>query len=368
MASLLYVLFVILQLKIQAKIHSPSRVVFCLIPPCYTHMAATTPPLSTSGIMSCTNAVTGTLSLTLATNMGLALDGQEVLTLDLLKTGRLSVCAYEALLRSLGYRLDLVAQNPQPDLRNLPHDGAGYELLLKNIPREIPLTEVSRDRVVKQFRALAMVRRHRYADPLTMSLGKLSERVAAIAIAPPLSFPVSHVRRALDVVPLLLAAHQGLAVYHLPLLCGYSSPIMTRFAKGGVEPSIDRHVTLLVHLGLDLRLSGPAGEITVSPTIHSLASCLKASETFRQLRSESTQQAPPRTRKRRKVTGESSMSIDDICKRLAAGDSPRDIAKAAGVSHQRIYFIAKQAGLGVRQRKAKISSRMIMVMPKPPTE
>ena len=73
-------------------------------------------------------------------------------------------------------------------------------------------------------------------------------------------------------------------------------------------------------------------------------------------------------RKRRLVTGESSLSAEDICQRLTAGDSPRDIAKAAGVSHQRIYFIAKQAGLGVRARKAKISSRVIQFMPKPPTE
>lgn len=333
------------------------------------HMTDSPPPLSASGLIHCTGAVTGTLTLTLAATMGLALDGQEVLTLDLLKSGRLHVCAYEALLRSLGYRLDLVAQTSPPDLRKLPHDVAGYRLLIKHLPREIPLTEVSRDRVVKQFRSLAMVRRHRYADPLTMSLEKLSERVAVIAIAPPQPFPVSHVRHALDVVPLLLAAHRGLAVYHLPLLCGYSSPIMTRFAKGGADSSIDRHVHLLAHLGLELRLSGPAGEITISPTIHSLASCLKASETFRQVRSKSAQQAPPpKPRKRRLVTGESSMSVEDICQRLTAGDSPRDIAKAAGVSHQRIYFIAKQAGLGVRARKAKISSRVIQFMPKPPTE
>lgn len=319
--------------------------------------------------MNCTSAVTGTLTLTLAATMGLALDGQEVLTLDLLKSGRLHVCAYEALLRSMGYRLDLVAQTSPPDLRKLPHDVAGYRLLIKHLPREIPLTEVSRDRVVKQFRSLAMVRRHRYADPLTMSLEKLSERVAVIAIAPPQPFPVSHVRHALDVVPLLLDAHRGLAVYHLPLLCGYSSPIMTRFAKGGADSSIDRHVHLLAHLGLELRLSGPAGVITISPTIHSLASCLKASETFRQVRSESAQQAPPpKPRKRRLVTGESSLSAEVICQRLTAGDSPRDIAKAAGVSHQRIYFIAKQAGLGARARKAKISSRVIQFMPKPPTE
>lgn len=332
-------------------------------------MAATTPPPSTSGIILCTNAVTGSLSLTLATTVGLALDGQEVLTLDLLKTGRLHVCAYEALLRSLGYRLDLVAQTPLPDLKKLPYNVAGYDLVIQNLPREIPLTKVSRDLVIKQFRALALVRRHRYADPLTMSLEKLSDRVAAIAIAPPRPFPVSRVRHALDVVPLLLAAHQGLAVYHLPLLCGYSGPILTRFAKGGAEPAIDRHVALYAHLGMDLRLSGPAGEITISPSTNSLSSCLKATEAFRDMRSELAQQAPPpKTRKRRGIAGESSLSIEKIIKRLKAGKSPRDIAKAAKVSHQRIYFIAKQAGLSMRQRKAHISSQVIMFMPKPPTE
>jgi len=328
-----------------------------------------TPKQSTSsGIMLYTGAITGTLKMKLATVMGLALDGGEVLTLDLLTTGRQPLCAYEALLRSLGYRLHLVAKSPAPDVHKLPCDAEGYALLTASLPREIPLAEVSHDQVINAFRALAMVRRHRYADVSVMSLESLSTRVSAITLAKPKRFTAKTVRQALNVVPLLIAAHEGLAAYHLPLLCGYSKRFMNRFAKGGAETAIDRHVALYAHLGLHLRVSGPAGVVTITPAIQSLTSCLKASDAFRQRHLErSRQAAPPTPPKRKTVPGESSLSEEEICERLRTGVPPRTIAAAAKVSHQRIYFIAKKAGLGARQRKAKIASEAIMLIPRSPT-
>lgn len=328
----------------------------------------TLPP--SSGIMLCTSAIADTLTLPLATVTGLALDGQEVLTLDLLKTGQKHLCAYEAVLRSLGYRLDLVAQTPPPDLRKLTYDVAGYQLVMSSLPRAIPLTEVSPEQVRKRFVALAMQRSHRYDDLKNMSLDRLSERIVAMVTSRPKRVSASMVPQALDVIPLLMEAHHGIAGYHLPLLSGYPPKAMNHFVDGGVDRAIDRHVTFLAHLGMHLCISGPAGAITVTPTLHSLASCVRAAETFRLHRSALAQQAPPKknrkSRKGRAARVESSLSIKQILRRLAAGKSPKDIAKAAKVSHQRIYFIAKQAGLGVRQRKAKISSQVIALMPPPP--
>lgn len=338
----------------------------------------------TPGIQICTEAVTKALKLTLATTTGLALDGEQILTLDLLKTGRYQLNAFEALLQSLGYRLDLIGQDPVPQLRGLPHDHAAHTLLVGSLPREIPLTPVSNDEVVKRFRALAMVRRHAYGDATVMSLQQLAERVAAIAVATPRRFRVKAVTKALDVVPLLLSAHNGLVPYQLPLLCGYGGAILTRYAKGGAEPAIDRHVTLYAHLGLVLRVSGPAGEICIRPTIKPLSRCLKAVDGFRQLQEKRFKDSPAPKPQRSttrtaliKRTGKNSprktqangskLTVEEICKLLSAGVPPRQIAESAQVSHQRIYLVAKRAGLSVRQRKAKIASEAFLLMPVPPS-
>lgn len=345
---------------------------------------ATANSAPTPGIQICTEAVTKALKLTLATTTGLALDGEQILTLDLMKTGRYQLNAYEALLQSLGYRLDLIAQDPIPLRRGLRHDRKAHQVLIQNLPREIPLTPVSNDEVVKRFRALAMVRRHAYGDAETMSLQQLAERVASIAVATPQRFHVNSVTQALDVVPLLLAAHNGLVPYQLPLLCGYGGKMMTRYAKGGAEPAIDRHVRLYAHLGLVLRVSGPAGVICIRPTIKPLSRCLKAVDRFRQLQEKRAKESPaPKPQRsttrtaptkrsgknshRKTQANGSKLTVEEICKLLSAGVPPRQIAESAQVSHQRIYLIAKRAGLSVRQRKAKIASEAFLLMPVPPS-
>ncbi len=328
-------------------------------------MSTTTRP--TSGIMHFTHAISGTLKLTLATTTGLALDGAEVLTLKLMKTGEPYLCAWETLLTALGYRLDLVARSPAPQLRNLEYDSAGYDLLAQSLPREIPLAPVSPTYVRHQWVAMAKERRHNYVNPEEMSLQQKADNIANLILARPRHFIADKVRNALDLVPLLLSAHQGFKSSDLRLVNGYSKEYMVRYAQGGADPAIDRHVALYAHLGFELRVSGPAGVVLICPAINSLVSCLEATEAFHRLRIKRNKNyvAPaPKPRKKR-VSGDSALTVEEICERLRAGDPPRKIAMAAKVSNQRIYFIAKQFGLGVRSRKAKIASEAIMLLPKP---
>ena len=136
----------------------------------------------TSGLATLSKTLAQALGLPYLRAIGLAMDGSSISTADedFFDGFAAVVRSAEMLLTSLGYRLVAIRQGDSPELDRLGIDPQQYRALADTLPREIPLTPVSSERIRREYLSLAGKRASRYADPSRISLDRQACRVANI--------------------------------------------------------------------------------------------------------------------------------------------------------------------------------------------
>lgn len=317
------------------------------------------PPLNaTSGIASLSKALVQALGIPYLRAIGLAMDGSLISTSgeDFFDGFSSIVRSAEMLLESLGYRLVAIRQGELPELDRLGIEPQLYRAAMGTFPREIPLTSVSPERIRAEYQSLAGKRAPRYADPSRISMRQLAQTVTGIVRMAPRSFGNRIVNHLSEAFPVIVAAQDGLRKSHLPLISGCSTSALPTLAQGEVHEGLERHCRFYRHLGVCIRITGPGGDITIRPMIKPLSRVLVQIEDFTGRQQQSSratedrsrgQTSTPSRKSSRKSGG--SLSVDEIVAKLKKGIPPLTIASEARVSHQYIYKIARDAGLGRRQ-------------------
>jgi len=303
--------------------------------------------------------------------VGLALDGQSFKNVSILETHERQLCAFEATLRMLGYQLQIFSAERPPSLRGIPYNENGNRELRESLPRRIALAEISPAACQREFARFARIKQY-YSTTNVISLTGLSNTLVGLLRQPPSPFTTTTVAYAMDVIPLLQAAHTRLPTSYLPLLTGYSRRLTLRMSEGGPDTALDHHVVLYAHLGLQLRIDGPAGLVTIQPRVNSVQDSVLQIDAVREERSaeasrlqaKKAAEATPAKTPRRPGVSESRLSREEIIERLQRDVPVLAVAKAAGLTHQRIYAIMREEGMSVREQKSKVASAILTQLPK----
>jgi hypothetical protein len=362
---------------------------------CYIISMGTPSLQASSGLATFSKALAQALGLPYLRAIGLAMDGAGISTSkeDFFDGYAFVVTAGEMLLSSLGYRMLAVRLGSLPELDELGIEPQRYAATITPLPRAIPLTPVSPDLVRKAFTERARQRAPSYDDPSQISLQQLADTIAGMVMRPPQHFGSRIVKHLADAFPIVVGAQTGLLKSHIALVCGCSLASLPTVYEGVPHHGMERHLAFYRHLGIGLTIAGPGGEIAIRPDIHPLAKSLRQIDIFAR-----KQQRPPQASRGRSQakagsskrastaaaapedaatgslaetgklphTARGTLSVEEIIAKLKAGSPPLDLARLAGVSHQYIYKIARDAGISRRRSSVILAQDALRnLFPKP---